>query len=696
MAPNPLADLGAGLSTKSVETHPLPPQHGPASQAERAFTAASTFMSGIMAISATQFLGAPLKMIDPKFYEAYMAFTKQSFGVLITTMTQWWSPTVVRVSGDRSIPKQLFHKPDGTLECRFPKRLVMMANHQLYTDWLYLWWVAYTNNMHGYIYIILKESLKNIPVVGWGCQFYNFIFLSRKWETDRRQFKEHLDQLNKENDPMWLLIFPEGTNLAKGTREKSKAWAEKTGVQDMKHQLLPRSKGIQFCLQNLRKTTEWLYDCTIGYEGIPPGQFGQDIFTLRSSMFEGRPPKSVNMHFRRFKISEIPIDNDVAFEVWLRNRWREKDYLLEHFVQYNRFPEDDKWLVRQKQTGRKGAMNAKFIETQIKSNSLEEFLSIFAPLSSVMMVLFLFYGGSNPNDLLKMIGEAAQQQQNIALLRDDASTKEPLKLQKVPKDSSSSVPSLASFDFAPTSMTPAAAQRNLIQKYITAVRPAAASTISLPDRSLRVSNAGKGAVVQKKPISSRAQSVVSAPVGRPPTLGSRRPSIATISTAQSTAMTKDSSIRSWASSVSTAPSTKPKITATSRPFVNGANTSTVQPKATTLPKKTETDKDTPVYKVDKATYDKLQQQNKAKDNAKKIGPRSVSIDPAILQKLKAKEEKEKGKKTEPKSVNIDPAILQKMKLSGANAIKAPGIQQKGPKGVQIDPGILAKMKEGKK
>lgn len=134
MAPNPLLELGAGLSSKTVQNHPSgPPQHGPIGQGERGFAAASTFMSGIMAISATQFLGAPLKLIDPKFYEAYMAFTKQSFGVLITTMTQWWSPTVVRVSGDTSIPKQLFHKPDGTLECRFPKRLVMMANHQVGT-----------------------------------------------------------------------------------------------------------------------------------------------------------------------------------------------------------------------------------------------------------------------------------------------------------------------------------------------------------------------------------------------------------------------------------------------------------------------------------------------------------------------------------------------------------------------------------
>ena len=123
--------------------------------------------------------------------------------------------------------------------------------------------------MHGYIYIILKESLKNIPILGWGAQFYNFIFLARNWEKDKPQFKRHLRKLNKPKDPMWLLIFPEGTNLAKNTRESSKRWADKNGLKDMKHQLLPRSTGLRFCLQELKETTQWLYDCTIAYEGVP-------------------------------------------------------------------------------------------------------------------------------------------------------------------------------------------------------------------------------------------------------------------------------------------------------------------------------------------------------------------------------------------------------------------------------------------
>lgn len=349
-----------------------------------------------------------MKLIDPQFYDGYMAYTKECFAILVTCLTQWWAPTLVRVSGDSSMVGQLIKQKDGSLRCNFSERMVLMANHQLYTDWLYLWWIAYTNNMHGFIYIILKESLKNIPIVGWGCQFYNFIFLARNWEEDQRRFKKHLDLLNKPNDPMWLIIFPEGTNLSASTREKSKKWAEKNGLQDMKHQLLPRSTGLRFCLNELKDTTKWLYDCTIAYEGVPPGQFGQDIFTLRSSFFEGRPPKSVNMHWRRFHIDTIPYQNTKAFEVWLRNRWREKDYMLEYFNRNNRFPAEDFWknqLEMSSQSSNNGGKSIRStprpaiqIETEVKSGNWNEFVKIFAPITSVMMALTVAYGAS-PEDL---------------------------------------------------------------------------------------------------------------------------------------------------------------------------------------------------------------------------------------------------------------------------------------------------------
>ena len=46
-------------------------------------------------------------------------------------------------------------------------------------------------------------------------------------------------------------------------------WAEKQGLQDFEHLLIPRTTGLQYCLQELKETVEWVYDCTLAYEGIP-------------------------------------------------------------------------------------------------------------------------------------------------------------------------------------------------------------------------------------------------------------------------------------------------------------------------------------------------------------------------------------------------------------------------------------------
>lgn len=133
--------------------------------------------------------------------------------------------------------------------------------------------------MHGHIYIILRDNLKYAPIVGIGMMFYGFIFMSRKMATDQPRMAYRLGKLKEVHsgplsgtsglDPMWLMLFPEGTNLSANTRKRSKAWAEKTGVKDMEHQLLPRATGSYFCLNELKGTVDYVYDCTLAYEGVP-------------------------------------------------------------------------------------------------------------------------------------------------------------------------------------------------------------------------------------------------------------------------------------------------------------------------------------------------------------------------------------------------------------------------------------------
>jgi lysocardiolipin and lysophospholipid acyltransferase len=80
---------------------------------------------------ATQFIGAPIYFYNKEWYYAWMALTKQHFALLVVTMQQWWSPTTVRVSWDGSLRGQLTQDEDGRLECDFPERMVLIANHEV-------------------------------------------------------------------------------------------------------------------------------------------------------------------------------------------------------------------------------------------------------------------------------------------------------------------------------------------------------------------------------------------------------------------------------------------------------------------------------------------------------------------------------------------------------------------------------------
>lgn len=90
------------------------------------------FADALCSMFIAQLLGTPLYLFQQDWYYAWMAFTKQHFGLLITTMTQWWSPTLVRISGDETVRGQLRKTADGRLECDFPERLILIANHQVF------------------------------------------------------------------------------------------------------------------------------------------------------------------------------------------------------------------------------------------------------------------------------------------------------------------------------------------------------------------------------------------------------------------------------------------------------------------------------------------------------------------------------------------------------------------------------------
>lgn len=111
------------------------------------------------------------------------------------------------------------------------------------------------------------------------------------------------------------------------------------------------------------------------------GKPAPEYFTLRSTYFQGRPPKSVNMHWRRFAVSSIPVKDPAAFEQWILARWREKDELLETFYNTGRFPAD---------SAARDGKDKGYIETEVRLKSRAEIGQIFVVLAAVAMVCNVF------------------------------------------------------------------------------------------------------------------------------------------------------------------------------------------------------------------------------------------------------------------------------------------------------------------
>jgi len=359
-------------------------------------------------------------------------------------------------------------------------------------------------------------------------------------------------------------------------------------------------------------------------------------------MFEGRPPKSVNMHFRRFRIANIPIKNDKSFEVWLRNRWREKDYLLEHFARFNRFPEDDLWMQKQRKAGRSQliAQPAKTIETQIQSNNLEEFLSIFAPLTSVLMVVFLMSGGANPNDLMQMITDASKGSKNalsgLSNLLGGASDVQKQLADKV------SVPDMATMSQIGR-LTPATAQKELIQKYLNSVTPMPGRPLSLPDP-----NASQRRIMASK---NKAPSIRSQPAGTARTMPDRKISLNTNASSVSAPTSRQVGESKLRTVQTAAPGEKQKANPNAK--IIGRMPGTQVNKANQPAKKTAPGPATTKAPISKAINGTKTEATKP---AQPSQPRKVTVTPAMLAKMKAN-----AKPSPPKKVTVDPKVLARMK-----------------------------------
>ena len=64
---------------------------------------------------------------------------------------------------------------------------LLIANHQLDTDWFYLWDMLRVVGAHGALKIVLLDDMRSVPIVGWCMRLVGFIFVSRHRKRARQQ-----------------------------------------------------------------------------------------------------------------------------------------------------------------------------------------------------------------------------------------------------------------------------------------------------------------------------------------------------------------------------------------------------------------------------------------------------------------------------------------------------------------------------
>ena len=86
-------------------------------------------------------------------------------------------------------------------------------------------------------------------------------------------------------------------------------------------------------------------------------------------------------------IADIPIHDEKVFGDWLLQRWREKDDLIEHYLDNGRFPADEGTSPASDDGSAEPLKGAGYIETEVKPTNPFEFLQIFAPVAAFALLV---------------------------------------------------------------------------------------------------------------------------------------------------------------------------------------------------------------------------------------------------------------------------------------------------------------------
>ncbi|KAL7346719.1 lysocardiolipin acyltransferase [Encephalitozoon intestinalis] len=228
-------------------------------------------------------------------------------------------------------PKKVFIRYNPAILKR--SRNVIISNHLTEYDWLFVCCVLHCFGRFKDICIVLKMSLKDIPLLGRGMKFFQFIFLNRKISKDKELIISGTSRLRSEGK-YDLLIFPEGTYIDKLSHPKSHKWSSEADVEidgrsfDPEEVLIPRTTGFKILRENIRDDMEGIIDITM--MGNPYVKYPNDTFSYWDVIVN----KSQKVNFMFF-LDYIPNNNSMDEDSFLLKQFEKKEKMISRFKEKN-------------------------------------------------------------------------------------------------------------------------------------------------------------------------------------------------------------------------------------------------------------------------------------------------------------------------------------------------------------------------
>jgi lysophosphatidic acid acyltransferase/lysophosphatidylinositol acyltransferase len=210
-----------------------------------------------------------------------------------------------------------------------PENAILISNHVYFGDFFLVHHVGRLKGMLSYCRYFLKDSIKFLPVFGWGMYLINMPFLKRDWQRDNRRIRQALDPIISSRLPIWFISFVEGHRMSPEKLRSSQAYAKNTlGAPRLNHVLLPRSKGLALTLGAFRESQSHitaLYDLTLAYNHRQRGPGAvPSLYEIVTGALDGY---EMHIHVQRHALNEIPFE-DAQITSWLYDVFSKKDALL--------------------------------------------------------------------------------------------------------------------------------------------------------------------------------------------------------------------------------------------------------------------------------------------------------------------------------------------------------------------------------